>query len=103
MLNKLITCAALIGLLAVSGCCSIKGERVLDDGSVLKISNTRFFWSSEGIDFSVTDLQGFTTSLKVSKSSVDSTALQIAIDGALKAAAQGAMFAVQNTNAPKTK
>lgn len=63
----------LIPLLFIPGCCSVEGTRSAD-GS-LSIRSTRVFWASEGIDFSLTDTNRITTSLKVQKSSTDSTAI----------------------------
>ncbi len=66
----------LLCLAACAGCSSTDGFRRLPDGSVLEIHNTRVIWASEGIDFGVTDTNGFTAKLSIQKSSPDAQTAQ---------------------------
>jgi len=75
----------------LTGCCSVSGQKVLPDGSTLSIKSTRWFWSTEGLAFSVTDSNGFTTTLSTQKSSVDVAAINAVIDGMIQAAAKAAV------------
>jgi hypothetical protein len=90
-------CAALLALaLAVlaaaggSGCSSINGSRELADGSRLRISANRFFWSSEGVETSVTETNGLKFTLSVQKSSVDAAAIGAVASGVAQGLAAGA-------------
>lgn len=83
---SLIVGAAFV--LTLSGCVQVSGTKTAD-GS-LKVSTHRFFWASEGIDFSVKDEKGFSTGLKVSKSTVDAAAISAVAEGFAKGVVAGA-------------
>lgn len=61
------------------GCSTIVGTRAAD--GALTITSHRFFWTSEGIEFSLADTNRLVTTLKVQKSSTDSTAVAAVFSG----------------------
>ena len=77
-----------------AGCNSINGTKSAD-GS-LKIRANRFMWASEGVDFSVKDEKGFTTTLKVAKSKSDTEMLGTVTSAAVEAALNHFAPAVTN-------
>ena len=77
-----------LALLALCGCANVTGSRVAPDGSKLQITSTRFFWSSEGIQFTLADTNGFRTTLSVQRSSVDAAAIQAVAAGVVQGMAQ---------------
>lgn len=81
----------LVCLVALTGCSHISGERQLPDGSVLRVRTSRFFWSSEGIEATTKDKQGFEFSLKINKSNPNVEAIKAVAEGV----AAGAMKGVQ--------
>ena len=78
------TIAYLICVTLLTGCVKVSGTKTANGD--LKISSHRFVWASEGIDFSVKDDKGFTTSLKVAKSKPDSDVTGVVTEAAIKAA-----------------
>jgi len=76
---KKLSTLLLFGLLATAGCSTIVGTR--DADGKLTIASHRFFWTSEGIAFSLTDTNGLTTSLAVAKSSTDTSAINAVFTG----------------------
>jgi hypothetical protein len=74
-----LTLVSLIFCSLLTGCVQISGTRTKD--GALSINTHRFFWASEGINFTVADTNGFSTTLSVSKSSVDSVAIGAVAQG----------------------
>lgn len=82
-MNTKLLCL-LLAVLSCGGCANVSGSRTAPDGSVLKITTWRFFWASQNINFSITDTNRLTVTLKVSKSNVDTDAIAAAAEGAVK-------------------
>jgi hypothetical protein len=74
---KLLALLLLATLL--SGCAFVKGTRGSD--GTLSISSQRLLWASEGIDFSVTESNRLTATLKVQKSSPDAQSIHEVFTG----------------------
>lgn len=72
---------ALLAALACAGCVQMTGTRTImsPDGQpqTLKITSTRFLWSSEGIAAHLTDEAGFIFTLEVKKSTPDQESIAI--------------------------
>lgn len=81
--------AVVLGLL-LAGCCMTEGSRQAPDGSLLKIHNVRFFWASEGVNFTLRDTNGVAVSLALQRSTVDAAALSAVAEGVAKGLATGA-------------
>lgn len=80
----------IVGLLAIAlltGCSFTKGTRTTRNGDILTVQNQRFFWSSQGINFTVRDTNGFSASLSIEKSNPDAQALEATARGAAQGAA----------------
>lgn len=76
--------------LMLAGCSSVSGTRTLLDGSQLRISSVRFLWSSEGVEASTKDQQGFEFTLKLAKSNPDVEAIKAVAAGVAEGAVKGA-------------
>lgn len=63
----------------LAGCAHISGERTPD--GTLKLTTTRFLWSSQNVQFSLTDGTNMVVTLKASKSNSDSEALGAIAEG----------------------
>lgn len=74
--------------LVLNGCAFIEGTRYVD--GTMTVRSSRLLWASEGIDFGVTDTNGFTTHLKVERSNPDAQAIGAVAEGAARGAVQGA-------------
>lgn len=70
-----------IAVSLLAGCAHITGARRAPDGSVLAISSTRFLWDSEGVNFTLTDTNGISVGLGVTKSNPDADAIKAIADG----------------------
>lgn len=77
--------------LALTGCSSITGSRVLPDGTKLTVHSWRFFWSSEAISAGTEDTNGFKFTLTVGKSNADAQTLGAVAKGVAEGMAKGAM------------
>ena len=93
---------------AFAGCTHVKGSRTAN--GVLTIDASSFMTSVDGMQFAVTDANGFTTTLDLQKAGMDNQALTTVTGGLLKMAELGATFAVKaptnsapNTNVPSAK
>lgn len=75
--------------LVLAGCSTVSGERQLPDGSILKVRTHRFLWSSEGIEATTKDQQGFEFTLRVLKSNPNVEAMKAIAEGAAQGAAKG--------------
>lgn len=64
------------------GCAHISGERAPD--GTLKISTTRFLWSSQRVEFNVRDGTNLVVTLRVNKSNSDNEALAAIAEGAAR-------------------
>jgi hypothetical protein len=75
MKNKSIIILTTLAIACLAGCVQVSGTRKPD--GTLQVSTHRFFWSSEGINFSTTSASNgnFSTTLSVQKSSTDAAAL----------------------------
>lgn len=72
--------AFLLGMgLLLSGCAHIAGERSPD--GTLKLTTTRFLWSSQNVQFSLSDGTNIVVTLRSSKSNSDSEALGAIAEG----------------------
>lgn len=86
---KLKLLIGLVVIVTMAGCSSTRGRRTTKDGSVLTVSNHRFFWASEGVDFTVRDTNGFSASLSIQKSNPDAQAIGAVAEGVAKGLAAG--------------
>jgi hypothetical protein len=78
----------LLVALLFCGCVQVSGTRKSD--GTLSINTHRFFWQSEGINFTLKDTNNLSVTLSVQKSSVDSTALGAVAQGVAQGLAAGA-------------
>lgn len=74
----------LISLLCLTGCSSITGERIAQDGSKLTIRAHRMLWKSDKIAFSL-ESQGLKATLTVGSSATDAETAKAITEGAVKA------------------
>lgn len=99
-----IVLAFLLAFVSTS-CSSISGTRTDTQGNQLKISSTRWFWASDGIDATTKDANGFEFGLKVAKSHPDAESIKASFDGAgnLVGKIGAAVLAINGTNSsPRT-
>lgn len=64
------------------GCSVTRGHRATD--GTLTVSNYRLLWSSEAVDFSVTQPNALTARLKIGKSATDDQAVAAITAGVVK-------------------
>lgn len=81
------TIISLLFLIVLCGCVQVSGTRKPD--GTLAINTHRFFWASEGINFTLKDTNNLAVTLSVQKSSVDSTALAAVAQGVAQGLAAG--------------
>ncbi len=86
----------LASLPLLSGCTVVRGLRTPE--GQLSIDATSFMTSVDGMQFSCTDKDGFTTTLDLQKAGVDNQALTTVTSGLLKMAELGAFLAAPPTN-----
>lgn len=72
---------AILFLLSMTGCNTTTFTRVDKDGSRIRVSNIRAFWSSESYDCQLST--NGTARLTATKSNVDAAAIQAAAQGAV--------------------
>lgn len=72
-------CVVFIGYLLLCGCAHIAGERKPD--GTLTLTTTRFLWSSQNVEFSVSDGTNLVVTLKAKKSQTDAEALSAIAEG----------------------
>ena len=75
-------------VIILTGCVQVSGSRKPD--GTLSITSHRFFWASQGINFTVGDTNGLKVLLQVNTSTVDSAALQAIAQGVAAGVVQGA-------------
>lgn len=84
-----ITLVVAMLVLLTAGCSITKGKRVMPDGTVFEVTNTRILWMSEGIGFKTMDTNGFMVELSIRKSRPDVEAISAVAYSTAKGTAEG--------------
>lgn len=94
-LSTLILCAAIIATaIMAAGCCATKYSVSSPDGkSQVKVSNYRFFWTTDS--YAVNFNTNGTASIAVNKSATDSTALAAVAQGVVQGMVAGSAAAAK--------
>lgn len=83
-INIAVKIALIATLLFITGCSSITGERIAQDGSRLTIRAHRMLWKSDKIAFTL-ESQGLKATLSVGSSATDAETAKAITEGAVKA------------------